>query len=92
MLNKARKDSKKAVFLITDGYSNYGNPVPTAEALKRRMGAEVFTFGIKNGNPIELLNMSSPPKIEHTYILDSFEEFEALARRALHKGTQNLLK
>lgn len=30
--------------------------------------------------------MASVPKEEHSYILDSFEEFEALARRALHEG------
>ena len=30
--------------------------------------------------------MASEPRKEHSYILDSFEEFEALARRALHKG------
>lgn len=30
--------------------------------------------------------MASEPKEEHSYILDSFEEFEALARRALHEG------
>ena len=31
--------------------------------------------------------MASEPKDEHSYILDSFIEFEALARRALHEGT-----
>ena len=30
--------------------------------------------------------MASYPREEHSYILDSFEEFEALARRALHEG------
>ncbi|XP_054720067.1 clotting factor C-like [Uloborus diversus] len=30
--------------------------------------------------------MASDPPEEHSYILDSFEEFEALARRALHEG------
>lgn len=34
----------------------------------------------------ELYDMASEPKEEHSYILDSFEEFEALARRALHEG------
>ena len=32
--------------------------------------------------------MASKPEDEHAYILDSFEEFEALARRALHEGKQ----
>ena len=30
--------------------------------------------------------MASEPRKEHSFIVDSFEEFEALARRALHKG------
>ena len=30
--------------------------------------------------------MATDPKKEHTFVLDSFAEFEALARRALHEG------
>jgi len=32
--------------------------------------------------------MASEEKHEHVYILNSFEEFEALARRALHEGEE----
>ena len=85
MLQSSRPDAEKAVFLITDGYSTNGDPTPVAERLKRQ-GVEMFTIGIANGNAKELLNMSSSPHLEHTYILDSFAEFEALARRALHQG------
>ena len=35
--------------------------------------------------------MASKPEDEHAYILDSFEEFEALARRALHEGVNKEL-
>ena len=86
VLDSSRDDSKKAVFLVTDGFSNYGSPVRAASQL-RAAGAELFTFGIKNGNPTELLEIASQPKTQHTYILDSFEEFESLARRALHEGS-----
>ena len=34
--------------------------------------------------------MASHPKEEHTFILDSFDEFEALARRALHEGLNQM--
>ena len=34
--------------------------------------------------------MASDPKNETCYILESFEEFEALARRALHEGLLDL--
>jgi len=46
---------------------------------------QVFTFGIRNGNVKELFDMASEPQQEHSYIVDSYEEFEALARRALHE-------
>ncbi|XP_033637046.1 sushi, von Willebrand factor type A, EGF and pentraxin domain-containing protein 1-like isoform X1 [Asterias rubens] len=81
----ARPNATKAVFLITDGYSNGGDPRPIAQNLIRNHGVEIFTFGIENGNVKELRAMASEPKLHHCYILDSFEEFEALARRALHE-------
>ena len=80
----SRHSAKKAVFLITDGYSNGGDPRPAAERLKE-LGVEFYTFGIRNGNVKELFDMASEPRAEHSFIVDSFEEFEALARRALHK-------
>jgi CUB/sushi domain-containing protein len=85
VFRSARPDAKKVLFLITDGYSNGGDPKPIAETL-RRDGVEIFTFGIKEGNFIELCDMASDVKHEHVYILNTFEEFEALARRALHEG------
>ncbi|XP_018023242.2 sushi, von Willebrand factor type A, EGF and pentraxin domain-containing protein 1, partial [Hyalella azteca] len=87
VLAASRRDSVKAVFLVTDGYSNGGDPRPAAEALKRH-GVTIFTFGIRNGNVEELYDMASHPREEHSYILESFEEFEALARRALHEDLQ----
>ena len=85
MFQHSRKKSVRAVFLITDGYSNGGDPRPAAELLKS-LNVHIFTFGIRNGNVKELRDMASNPKDEHSYILDSFQEFEALARRALHEG------
>ncbi|GFR11206.1 sushi, von Willebrand factor type A, EGF and pentraxin domain-containing protein 1 [Trichonephila clavata] len=84
VLDKARPKATKAVFLVTDGYSNGGDPRPAAKVLRDQQ-VEIFTFGIQNGNVRELYDMASDPPEEHSYILDSFEEFEALARRALHE-------
>ena len=85
VLTNARETANKAIFLVTDGFSNGGDPRPVAKKL-RKQGIKIFTFGIKNGNVRELYDMASHPKNESTYILDSFEEFEALAKRALHEG------
>ncbi|XP_069128762.1 sushi, von Willebrand factor type A, EGF and pentraxin domain-containing protein 1-like [Argopecten irradians] len=84
ILSHARPDSNKAVFLITDGFSNGGDPRPQAHILRQK-GVKIFTFGIRNGHVKELLDMASEPKNETCYILDTFEEFESLARRALHE-------
>ncbi|XP_069096987.1 sushi, von Willebrand factor type A, EGF and pentraxin domain-containing protein 1 isoform X1 [Pleurodeles waltl] len=84
ILRHSRGNSTKVIFLITDGYSNGGDPRPVAMAL-RELGVEIFTFGIWQGNIRELHDMASHPKEEHCYVLHNFAEFEALARRALHE-------
>lgn len=85
VLRSARPGANKAIFLITDGFSNGGDPRPEARRI-RESGVKIFTVGIAKGNKEELWDMSSEPKNETCYILDSFEEFESLARRALHEG------
>lgn len=77
--------ANKVVFLITDGYSNGGDPRPAANLLKSA-GAIVFTFGIRTGNVKELHDIASSPGYLYSYLLDSFAEFEALVRHALHRG------
>ncbi|KAG8455052.1 hypothetical protein GDO86_001318 [Hymenochirus boettgeri] len=84
ILRYSRSSSTKVIFLITDGYSNGGDPRPIAANL-RDLGVEIFTVGIWQGNIRELHDMASHPKEEHCYFLHSFAEFEALARRALHE-------
>nr|XP_023016002.1 sushi, von Willebrand factor type A, EGF and pentraxin domain-containing protein 1-like [Leptinotarsa decemlineata] len=78
-----RNDSKKVLFLITDGYSNGGDPIPLADELKDD-SITIFTIGIQNGNYKELYEISSTPGQFYSYLLESFSEFESLARRALH--------
>ncbi|XP_076634348.1 sushi, von Willebrand factor type A, EGF and pentraxin domain-containing protein 1 [Colletes latitarsis] len=84
ILEKGQQNAEKAVFLITDGFSNGGDPRPAANLLKS-VGATIFTFGIRTGNVQELHDIASLPEYTHSYFLDSFAEFEALARRALHR-------
>lgn len=71
--------------MITDGFSNGGDPVPVAKELKKQQ-VTIFTIGIQNGNYKELYELATPPGEMHSYLLDSFKEFEGLARRALHVG------
>uniref|UniRef100_A0A667ZKN9 Sushi, von Willebrand factor type A, EGF and pentraxin domain-containing protein 1 n=1 Tax=Myripristis murdjan TaxID=586833 RepID=A0A667ZKN9_9TELE len=84
ILRHSRANATKVIFLITDGYSNGGDPRPVAAALRER-GVEIFTLGIWQGNIRELHDMASHPKDQHCYLVHNFAEFEALARRALHE-------
>ncbi|KAM8746660.1 sushi, von Willebrand factor type A, EGF and pentraxin domain-containing protein 1 isoform 1-T1 [Acanthopagrus schlegelii] len=84
ILRHSRANATKVIFLITDGYSNGGDPRPVAAALRER-GVEIFTLGIWQGNIRELHDMASQPKDQHCYLVHNFAEFEALARRALHE-------
>ncbi|XP_023804740.1 sushi, von Willebrand factor type A, EGF and pentraxin domain-containing protein 1 isoform X3 [Oryzias latipes] len=84
ILRHSRRNATKAIFLITDGYSNGGDPRPVAAALRER-GVEIFTLGIWQGNIKELHDMASQPKDQHCYLVHNFAEFEALARHALHE-------
>lgn len=88
IFHHSRNESKKVLFLITDGFSNGGDPVPVANELKGK-GVIIFTLGIQNGNYKELYEVASPPGEMHSFLLDSFQEFESLARRALHVDLQN---
>uniref|UniRef100_A0A3P8S3J5 Sushi, von Willebrand factor type A, EGF and pentraxin domain-containing protein 1 n=1 Tax=Amphiprion percula TaxID=161767 RepID=A0A3P8S3J5_AMPPE len=85
ILRHSRGNATKVIFLITDGYSNGGDPRPVAAALRER-GVEIFTLGIWQGNIRELHDMASNPKDQHCYLVHNFAEFEALARRALHES------
>lgn len=89
IFSKARKDSKKVIYLITDGFSNGRNPVPLARQLKSESNVTIFTIGIQTGNYAELFNISSSPGENHSFLLDSFTQFESLARKALHADYRN---
>ena len=85
IFQRSRNDSQKVLFLITDGFSNGGDPIPLANDLKKAQ-VKIFTIGIQNGNYRELYDLASSPGEFYSYLLDSFQEFESLARRALHVG------
>lgn len=86
----ARFGSKKLIFLVTDGYSNGRDPIPLADELKKD-NVTIYTIGIQSGNYAELYSISSSPGELHSYLLDSFGQFESLARKALHAGTYEIL-
>lgn len=65
LFDKARKAADKALFLVTDGFSNKGDPVPAAKEL-RDSGITIFTFGIQSGKCyLEMFLSSLPEKSAH---------------------------
>lgn len=90
IMTMSRKHSRKLVVLITDGFSNGQDPVPIAQDLKAD-NVTIVTIGIQSGNSIELNDIASEPNEDHSFLLDSFAQFEGLARRALHNGNVCLL-
>ncbi|RZB38885.1 sushi, von Willebrand factor type A, EGF and pentraxin domain-containing protein 1-like [Asbolus verrucosus] len=77
IFQNSRNESKKVLFLITDGFSNGGDPIPLANELKKEQ-VTIFTIGIQNGNYKELYELATSPGEFYSYLLDSFEEFENL--------------
>ncbi|XP_058800603.1 sushi, von Willebrand factor type A, EGF and pentraxin domain-containing protein 1-like [Phymastichus coffea] len=82
--SRRRESAEKVVLLVTDGFSNGGDPRHAASLLKG-LGVTIFSFGIRTGNVQELRDIASAPSHAHSYFLNSFAEFEALARQALHR-------
>lgn len=66
-----RNDSKKIIFLITDGYSNGKKPVTIANELKAQ-NITIFAIGISSGNADELKSIASLPSENYNYMLNSF--------------------
>lgn len=82
LLHSGRKTAYKVIFLVTDGFSNGGDPIPVAKEIKKNFNVTIFTIGIRNGNRKELKEITSQPNT--SYLLESFDEFDLLARKALH--------
>lgn len=48
ILTRSRRGALKVIFLVSDGFSNMGDPYSASEILKEQ-GTIIFTFGIQNG-------------------------------------------
>ena len=65
---------------------NLRHLISSADPARKKLKETADLSHRRNGNVKELKSMASEPKDEHCFILESFKEFEALARRALHQG------
>ncbi|CAH1269965.1 NOTCH2 [Branchiostoma lanceolatum] len=95
----SRPTAKKAIFLLTDGRSNIGQPpsIPAREIANLRWSGwdmtsqgkqvEIFALGIEDAVEAELRSIASPSQQDHYFLLDNFQDFSLLAR-LLHGDQQ----
>nr|AND61521.1 factor B1 protein [Exaiptasia diaphana] len=76
-----RNNSKKALFLITDGESNTGrDPARPAKVLRGVYDFEIYAIGVtlRRVNVGELRDIASEPFRTHVYLLKDFQSLETL--------------
>lgn len=70
--------------LLTDGESNDGHsPVSMARSMRSK-GIVIFAIGVANVNKKEIDDVAT--SINHTYILDNFNEIENVSRYLVEGG------
>lgn len=86
ILPSARKGSKKALFLITDGESNIGgSPKKLADDLKNKDKVEIYVVGIgKRVRDKSLKELASNPK--YVFAIKSYDDLNKVKRKIITKG------
>lgn len=85
---EARKDSKRALFLITDGRSNIGgDPSADASILRDFQKFEIYAIGVTDSvNEKELRSIASEPFRTHVFLLKDFDDLAKLKQLITAKG------
>ncbi|XP_006826065.1 uncharacterized protein LOC100368814 [Saccoglossus kowalevskii] len=87
---RLRPESKKAMFIITDGKSNSGSPISYAQRLRDRNehAFEIFAIGIGNGvDRNELKKIASEPFTSHVFLIRQYEDLTTLTDIISEKRT-----
>ena len=86
---ETRNNSKKALFLITDGKSNAGgDPEEDARFLRDTYEFEIFAIGVSDSvNKKELEGIASEPFRTHVYLLRDFQSLVTLKELITAKRT-----
>ena len=90
---EARNNSKKALFLITDGRSNTGgDPTQDAIILRDVCKFEIYAIGVSNSvDEQELRSIASEPFRTHVYLLEDFEDLAKLKGLIKAKGNGKII-
>ena len=88
---ETRNDSRKALFLITDGRSNSGSH-PRGNALLLRNSDEcdfeIYAIGVTDSvDKAELESIASEPYRTHVHLLEDFQSLATLKELITAKGT-----
>ena len=86
---ETRNNSKKALFLITDGRSNDGgDPRLDAMILRDSCDFEIYAIGVTNSvDENELRSIASEPFKTHVFLLKEFKGLAKLRELITAKGT-----
>ena len=85
---ETRNNSKKALFLITDGRSNIGgDPSREASLLRVSCKFEIYAIGVTNSvDEQELRSIASKPFRTHVHLLETFDDLTKLKGLITAKG------
>ncbi|XP_031565766.1 complement factor B-like [Actinia tenebrosa] len=86
---EVRNNSKKALFLITDGKSNKGgSPSKPAKVLRDGYNFEIFAIGVSSQVfEEELRDIASEPYRTHVYLMKNFKSLDTLKELITKQGT-----
>ncbi|XP_072016605.1 complement factor B-like [Amphiura filiformis] len=88
IIPQMRNNSKKALFIVTDGHANTEDPVAIARDLRVNRGFEIFAVGI--GNDVDrnqIRTVASVPYTSHVFLINSFDDLDVLTEIIAEKRT-----
>ena len=74
-----RHESKKALFLLTDGGSNLGSPKKIADILQKQENVEIYLIGIGNRIRDNLLRHLAS-KVENVFAITSYKDLKKVLK------------
>ncbi|XP_072017073.1 ovochymase-like [Amphiura filiformis] len=88
IIPQMRSNSKKALFIVTDGHASTEDPVAIARDLRVNRGFEIFAVGI--GNDVDcnqIRTVASVPYTSHVFLINSFDDLDVVTDIIAEKRT-----
>ncbi|XP_071947327.1 uncharacterized protein [Antedon mediterranea] len=80
VIPEMRPEAKRALFMMTDGESNDGNPSAAAKRLRDSEDVEIFAVGIgAQVDRNELKSIANTPYTSHVFLIKSYSDLQILS-------------